>query len=747
MMKNLFTIAFVFLSVSNFLSAQSSTQLLSPQTEAKIDSLIRLMTIEEKLGQLNQIGGTWYSDKTERLNEEQTAMLKAGKIGSFLGINGAAETGRIQHIAVEQTRMKIPVLFGADIIHGFKTITPIPLAEASSWNPELVEQSAHIAAVEGSAAGVHWTYAPMVDIARDPRWGRIAEGSGEDPYLGSVMAAARVRGFQGKNLLDDGSLISCAKHFAAYGGAEAGRDYNTVDMSERTLREIYLPPYKAAVDAGAWSLMSAFNEIGGVPSSGSKWLMTNLLRNEWNFKGLVVSDFTAIMELMKHGIAKDSVEAGIVGLTAGVDIDMVSRIYVDKLADAVRAGKLSEEVVNESVRRVLRVKFAYGLFDDPYRNAKPEKEKELFLKKEHRDVARQIAEQSIVLLKNSNDLLPLSKTTKKIALIGPLAGNDHRTDLVGAWAWIRNPEEVVSVIDGIKSKISPQTKLLFEKGCEIESDSGARIEKAVKIAQQADMVIAVLGESQHVSGEAASKTNLDLPPMQKELLKALHKTGKPIVLILMNGRPLTLQWEADNIPAIVEAWHLGVETGNAVASVLFGNVNPSGKLPVTFPRNVGQIPIYYNHKNTGRPLNEKDKYTSRYLDSPNLPLFPFGFGLSYTTFAYSNVKVSSSAVAKNQNVIVSVDVENTGKRSGEEVVQLYVRDNVSTVTRPVKELKGFKKVSLNAAEKKTIEFTLTPNDLSFYNLEMKKIVEPGTFTVFVGGNSVDCLEAKFDVVE
>jgi beta-glucosidase len=738
-------VALLFFSTA--ISAQPSTQLLSPQTEAKIDSIIKMMTLEEKLGQLNQIGGTWYSDKSDRLNEEQTQLLKEGKIGSFLGISGAEETGRIQRIAVEQTRMKIPVLFGADIIHGYSTITPIPLAEASSWNPALVEHAARIAAIEGAAAGVHWTYAPMVDIARDPRWGRIAEGSGEDPYLGSVMAAARVRGFQGKNLLDYGSLLACAKHFAAYGGAEAGRDYNTVDMSERTLREIYLPPYKAAIDAGAWTLMSSFNEIGGVPASGSHWLMTDLLRGEWNFKGLVVSDFTAIMELMNHGIAKDSTDAGIIGLSAGVDIDMVSRIYVNKLIDAVRAKKLSEEVVNESVRRVLRVKFAYGLFDDPYRNARPEKEKELLLTKEHRAVAREMAHQSIVLLKNDKNILPLGKSMKTIALIGPLAGNENRRDLVGAWAWVKQPEMVVSVIDGIKSKISLQTNLLYDKGCEIVSDSGARIEQAVKLAKQADVVVAVLGEPQHFSGEAASRTNLDLPGRQKELLQALHKTGKPVILVVMNGRPLTLQWEADNISAIVEAWHLGIEAGNAVADVLFGDYNPSGKLPVTFPRNVGQIPLYYNHKSTGRPLVEKDRYTSRYLDSPNSPLYPFGFGLSYTTFAYSNLQLSSLSIKKDQSISVSVDVENTGKRAGEEIVQLYLRDDVATVTRPVKELKGFKKISLNSGERKTIEFILTPDDFSFYNLEMKKVVEPGSFTVFAGGNSADCIEAVFKVTE
>ncbi len=735
---------FLFISCS-VLAAQSSAPLLSPQTEMKIDSIIKLMTLEEKLGQLNQIGGTWYDDKTERLNEEQTTLLREGKIGSFLGIMGAEETGRIQRIAVEQTRMHIPVLFGYDVIHGIATISPIPLAEASSWNPEVVEQSAHVAAIEASAAGIHWTYAPMVDIARDPRWGRIAEGSGEDPFLGSVMAAARVRGFQGKNILDDGNILACAKHFAAYGGAEAGREYNTVDISERTLREIYLPPYKAAVEAGAWTLMSAFNEIGGVPSSGSRWLMTDILRKEWGFQGFVVSDYTSVNELINHRIAKDRTEAGILGLNAGVDVDMMSRIYVNELVGAVRTKQIPEEVVNESVRRVLRTKFAYGLFDRPYRNSDPSKGPKVLLSKEHRTVARTIAQQSIVLLKNQNNVLPISKSIKSIALIGPLAGNDHKKDLVGAWAWIKNPEVVVSVIEGMNSKIHSSTKLLYDKGCEIESDSGARIEQAVKIAKQADVVVAVLGESQRLSGEAASRANIDLPGRQKELLQALQKIGKPIILVVMSGRPLTLQWEADNISAIIESWALGVETGNAVADVLFGDYNPSGKLPVTFPRSIGQIPLYYNSKSTGRPLSEKDKYTSRYLDSPNSPLFPFGYGLSYTIFSYRNVKISSSSIKENESLTVSVQVENTGKRAGEEVVQLYLRDDFATVTRPVKELKGFKKISLNPGERRTVEFIITPDAMSFYNLAMKKIVEPGTFTVYVGGNSVDCIDTSFTV--
>ncbi|MFA6456050.1 MAG: glycoside hydrolase family 3 N-terminal domain-containing protein [Bacteroidota bacterium] len=727
------------------LSAQSIP--LSPPIEAKIDSIIRLMTLEEKLGQLNQIGGTWYDDKTERLNEEQTALLRQGKIGSFLGVMGAEETGRIQRIAVEQSRMHIPVLFGYDVIHGLATITPIPLAEASSWNLSLVEQSAHMAAVEASVVGIHWTYAPMVDIARDPRWGRIAEGSGEDPYLSSVMAAARVRGFQGMNILDDGSILACAKHFAAYGGAEAGRDYNTVDISERTLREVYLPPYKAAVDAGVWTLMSALNEIGGDPSSGSRWLMTDVLRNEWGFNGFVVSDYTSIQELINHRIAKDRTEAGIIGLNAGVDVDMVSRIYMNEMIDAVRSKKISETIVNESVRRVLRVKFAYGLFDHPYRNSDPSKGPNVLLSSQHRALARTIAGESIVLLKNENESLPLSKKTKTIALIGPLAGNENKRELLGTWAWTDKPDIIVSVVDGIRSKLGPTAKLIYEKGCEIESDSGARIEQAIKAARQADVIVAVLGESQHMSGEAASRTNLDLPGRQRELLKALVKTGKPVILVVMNGRPLTIQWETEHVAAVVEAWHLGVETGNALADVLFGDVNPSGKLPVTFPRNVGQIPHYYNHKNSGRPFSETDKYTSRYIDSPNEPLFPFGYGLSYTTFQYSNLTLSATNITKGQTLTVSVDVENTGKRSGEEVVQLYLRDDVASVTRPVKELKGFKKISLNPGEKKTVAFTLSPDMMSFYDLSMKRVIEPGTFTVSVGGNSVDCIQSQYTVGE
>ena len=710
--------------------------------DKKIDSLLKVMTLEEKLGQLNQTIGTWSETTTERISEEQAAMIRQGKIGSFLGIIGASETGRIQRIAVKESRLGIPLLFGLDVIHGFRTVFPIPLAEASTWNPDLIERAARVAANEASAGGIQWTFAPMVDIARDPRWGRIAEGSGEDPYLGSLIAAARVRGFQGKNLSDRGAILACAKHFAAYGGAEAGKDYNTVDLSERTLREIYLPPFKAAVDAGVWSLMSSFNEISGVPSSGNRWLLSDLLRNEWGFQGFVVSDWTAISELQNHGAASSRTDAGILALRAGVDMDMVSGIYENELVDAVRAKQLPEGYVDQAVRRVLKAKYAYGLFDHPYRNCDTLREKSEMLTPEHLALARTVAQQSIVLLKNGKNILPLDKSVRTIALIGPLA--DNRIDPLGPWAGVGRPDDVVTVLEGMRQKIPPQTKLIFAQGCAISSDS-ADIQKAVGAATQADVAIVVLGEEAQMSGEAASRSNLDLPGRQNELLKAIHQTGKPIVLVLMNGRPLTIPWVAENVNAIVESWFLGVQSGNAIADVLFGDVNPSGKLPASFPRSVGQIPLYYNHKSTGRPFADSNSYTSKYLDVSNTPVYPFGFGLSYTKFRYSNIRASSRTIAKNQEIRVAVDVENSGKRMGDEVVQLYIQDEVASVTRPVRELKGFKRVTLKPGEKQLVEFVLTPEHLSFLNLEMKKVVEPGTFNVFVGGNSVDCLETRFVV--
>ncbi len=742
MARRFWIVAIIVFVVSSVFAQPLRT--LDASVERKIDSLLSLMTLEEKLGQLNQLTGQW-DEKLKRqvLTDEERDLVKKGRIGSYLNVVGADVTRDFQRVAVEESRLHIPLLFGLDVIHGFRTIFPVPLAEACTWDPALVERSARVAAIEATAAGVHWTFAPMVDIARDPRWGRIMEGSGEDPYLGAAMAAARVRGFQGRDLSDPTSLLACAKHFAGYGGAEGGRDYNIAQISARTMHEVYLAPFKAAVDAGVGSFMSAFNEINGVPATAARFLMTDVLRNEWGFKGFVVSDWGAVEELMNHGVAATREEAGRLALNAGVDMEMVSRIYEKDLPAAVREKRLSEAVVDESVRRVLRAKFKLGLFDNPYRNCDTSLAKRVTLTKEHRDLARRAAQKAIVLLKNEKNLLPLGKEIKRVAVLGPLAADTFHP--LGGWNAQGSKDDVVSVFDGIARKVSPRTKVLYHRGCEIEGDSGYNAQAAVKIVRQADAAIVVVGEGLDMSGEAASRSNLDLPGKQREFVKAIVATGKPVVLVLMNGRPLTIPWAAENVDAIVEAWFLGVQSGNAIADVLFGDVSPSGKLPVSFLRTVGQIPIYYNHKNTGRPFNEKEKYTSKYLDVPNTPLFPFGFGLSYTTFAYSNLRVASPTISSTQELEVVVDVTNTGNRSADEIVQLYIQDEVASITRPVKELKGFQRIALNAGEKRTVQFMLKPEQLAFWNQEMKFAVEPGMFKVFVGGNSVEVLEARFEL--
>jgi len=581
----------------------------------------------------------------------------------------------------------------------------------------------------------------MVDIARDPRWGRIAEGSGEDPYLGSAMAAARVRGFQGADPRSPDAVLATVKHFAAYGGAEGGRDYNTVDLSERTLREVYLPPYRAALDAGAGSVMTSFNEIGGIPSTASPWLMTTVLRREWGFRGFVVSDWTAINELLNHGVAASRGDAGKLALEAGVDMDMVSRIYVDDLPALVRTGRIPVALVNEAVRRVLRAKAALGLFDDPYHGASPERERAVLLAPEHRQLARRVAEEAIVLLKNDGQLLPLGSRVRSVAVIGPLA--DDKVAALGSWPGRGDPRDAVTPLEGIRARAGSVT-VVYAKGCGITDTASAGFADAVTAAKQADVVVLVLGEAGDMSGEAASRANLDLPGIQPRLFEAIYATGTPIVLVLMNGRPLTIPWAAEHVPAIVESWFLGIETGPALAAVLFGDVSPSGKLPVTFPRAVGQIPLYYNHKNTGRPTGP-DKYTSKYTDLPVTPLFPFGHGLSYTTFSYSDLRLSSPRITPAGTESVSVTVTNTGSREGVEVVQLYVHDEVASVTRPVRALAGFRRVSLKPGEARTVEFQLTPKELGLYNQNMKFVVEPGRFRVFVGGSSVGGLEAEFEV--
>jgi len=685
-----------------------------------VDSLLAHMTLEEKLGQLNLLsaGG--------KASPEQTALVRRGLVGGLFNVIGTENTRAVDRVATTESRLKIPLLFGLDVIHGFRTIFPIPLAEAGAFDPELAEATARAAGREAAAAGVNWTYAPMVDIARDPRWGRIAEGSGEDPYLGSLLAAARVRGFQE-------SILATAKHFAAYGAAEAGRDYNTADISERTLREVYLPPFKAAVDAGVATLMSAFNDIGGVPASGNAWLTDTLLRREWKFNGMVVSDWTSVAELIPHGIAGSRAEAGRRALTAGVDMDMESRIYVDSLAALVRANRIPMAVVDAAVLRVLRAKARVAQLRPVAPNAV-----------EIRALARRAARESIVLLKNEGGLLPIDRTAPAIAVIGPLA--DNRLEPLGPWHTDGKPEDVVTVLQGIKTRVSSSTQVLYAQGAGIEDTSTAGFADAVAAAGRSKVAILVLGERHDMSGEAASRASLGLPGVQQQLLEAVAATGTPVVLVLMNGRPLILEWAAEHVPSIVETWFLGVEAGNATAEVLFGDVNPSGRLPVTFPRDVGQIPLYYNHRNTGRPTSA-EKYTSKYIDVPVTPRYPFGYGLSYTTFAYRDLTLSAARVGGGaaDTLRITVTVANTGTREGTEVVQLYVRDEVGSVARPVRELKGFRRVTLKPGETRAVELRLAVRDLAFYGLDMKPTVEAGTFRVFVGPSSVQGLERTFEV--
>lgn len=731
---------FILLLVSFSLFAQKKSY------EQRADSVLALMTLEEKVGQLVQYSGAWATGaETERPKEGSDELIRKGKVGSFLNITGAKETKRLQKIAIEESRLKIPLIFGLDVIHGYASTFPIPLAEASSWNPALVEKSARMQAIEASSAGIHWTFSPMVDIARDPRWGRIMEGSGEDPYLGSVMAAARVRGYQGNDLSANNTILACVKHYAAYGGAEGGRDYNTVDLSERNFRDFYLPPYKAAVESGAGSLMASFNEIGGVPSSASKFLMTQILRNEWNTDAFVVSDWNSIGELIPHGVAKDLKHAAELGINATVDMDMEANAYYYHLADLVREGKVDIKLVDDAVRRVLIAKFKLGLFDDPYKYCDEEREKKTLVSKEIVEATKEVALESIVLLKNEKNILPLSKELKSIAVIGQLAKS--KDNPLGGWSGMSDSNRVISILEGIKNKVGGKIKINFAEGCKFKGNDKSGFDEAVKAANQSDVVIVIVGEGRYMNGEAASRATLDIPGVQEDLLKELSKTGKPIVVVLMNGRPLTIPWLQENIPAILEAWNPGISAGNAIADILFGDVNPSGKLPVTFPRYVGQIPIYYNHKNTGRPYDPKNHYTSYYMDLENTPLYPFGFGLSYTTFEYSNLKLDKKEIKKDESLKVSVDVTNTGKYEGKEVVQLYIRDLVGSVTRPVKELKDFVKINLKPGETKKVEFTITPDKLKFYDIDMNYVVEPGDFKVFVGTNSVDVKEANFKVVD
>jgi beta-glucosidase len=699
--------------------------------DARIEALLSRMTLEEKIGQMNQRSG---------FSEDETEAIMQGQIGSLQNVAGAEQTNRIQRIAVEESRLGIPILFGIDVIHGFRTIFPIPLAQACAWDPDLVKQIEVIAAKEARAAGIHWTFSPMVDIARDARWGRIAEGAGEDPYLGSVLAAARVQGFQGTDVSSPQSIMACVKHYVAYGQADAGRDYNRVDVSKKTLYEIYLPPFKAGVEAGVMSVMSAFNTISGIPATANLFTLRDILRGQWGFGGFVVSDWGSIQELVVHGFAANNADAAKKALQAGVDMDMMGHIYGSYLLELVRTGDVPSSLVDDAVRRILMAKDALGLFNMPYNDV--EKENNILLHEDHLAYARHAAGRSMVLLKNENHLLPLNKNIKSIAVIGPLA--DSRDDYLGTWACMGRSEDVVTVLEGLRNNVASGTTIQYAKGCDVLDEDNTGFAEAVTIAEQSDVVIAVVGESRDMSGEAASRTSLDVPGRQQDLLEVLHETGVPIVVVLMNGRPLSIPWMAEHIPAILEAWHPGVQGGNAVADVLLGDTNPSGKLTVSFPWTVGQCPIYYNHENTGRPAGE-DKYTSKYLDCPETPLFPFGYGLSYTTFEYSNLRLSQDAIEPGGTLTVRADITNTGAVEGEEIVQLYIRDIVASWVRPVKELKGFQKIHLRPGEKKTVEFSIGPKETGFYDPEGRFIVQPGDFKIWIAWNSADGLEGQFRV--
>jgi beta-glucosidase len=709
-----------------------------------VDSILRLMTVDEKVGQLTQWSGNWGPSGQTTL-EVRADGVRAGQVGSFLSVYGAAYTRALQRIAVEETRLGIPLLFAHDVIHGFRTIFPVPLAEVASWNEAAVERSARIAATEAAAHGIHWTFAPMVDIARDPRWGRIVEGSGEDPFLGSVMAAARVRGFQGERLGAPNTLLATAKHFAAYGAAEGGRDYNTADISERTLHEVYLPPFHAAVAAGAQSVMAAFNEVAGIPMHAHAPLINGVLRGEWGFDGLVVSDYNGVQELMQHGAAADSAAAGAAALRAGVDVDMVSDVFLRHVPGALRAGTVTEAQLDEAVRRVLRAKHRAGLFEDPYRYMDTVRERTVTLAAEHVAFARELARESIVLLRNEGGVLPLARDLGTVAVIGALADSGRAT--LGSWAAAGRSVDAVTILAGIRRALEPGTRVVFSRGAGVTEPDTSGFAEALAAAQSADAVILVLGEDQDMSAEASSRASLDLPGVQLELAQRIHGTGKPVVAVLMNGRPLAIPWLAENVPAILETWYLGVQMGAAVADVLFGDYNPSGKLPVSFPRSVGQVPVHYNHKNTGRPPAEGEKYTSKYLDLPWTPLYPFGHGLSYTTFEYGEPRLSRTSMGTRDTLALSVAVTNTGSRAGAEVVQLYIRDHVAQVTRPVLELRGFRKITLAPGETQTISFRIGPDELSYYDARMQRIVEPGSFSAFVGGSSVDTRQVGFQVMQ
>ena len=715
------------------------------RTEQRVDSVLRLMTLSEKIGQMNQVSSK--EDPTGQLTEcsNEEELIRSGQVGSMLNVVGVERTRQLQEIAVNDTRLHIPLIFALDVVHGYKTISPVPLAESCSWDMDLIEKSARVAAEEATASGIQWTFAPMVDIARDPRWGRVMEGSGEDPYLGSAIAKARVRGFQGTDLSAYNTMAACAKHFVGYGAAEGGRDYNTVDISKQRLRELYLPPFSAAADAGVATFMNSFNEVMGVPATGSTYLVRDILKGEWNFPGVVVSDWGSVAELIPHGVAEDKCDAAQLAVTAGCDMDMEGYCYVSSLEKLVREGVVSESLIDDAVRRILRLKFDLGLFDDPYRYCDAEREKAEILSAEHRKVVREMACKSIVLLENREGILPLDNRCKNIGIVGPLA--DNPDDMLGSWCARGDGKDAIGILQGIKQAVGKGVRIRYAKGCEIEGDDRSGFSEAVQVAENSDVVIVCVGENRFMSGEAASRTRLTLPGVQRELLKAIKETGKPIVLLLSNGRPLVLDWEKENIGTIVECWQLGSEAGNAIADVLFGKYNPSGKLTMSFPYNEGQIPVYYNAKSTGRPYVPNVRYVTRYLDCPNVSLYSFGYGLSYTRFEYGELKLDKDTMFPGEKLRIDVSVANVGNYDGEETVQLYIRDVCSKITRPEKELKGFKKVFLKKGERTDISFELSLADLEYVLADGSRESDPGLFEVFVGGNPDDVKKAEFILVQ
>lgn len=735
--------------VLSFFAQKISGQ--SNHIDRRVDSLIRLMTLEEKVGQLHQITSDFAATGPITRDGEKQDRVRKGMVGSYLNVTGAARTRSLQEIAM-QSRLKIPLLFAQDVIHGFRTIFPLPLAEAASWDMDAIERSARIAAKEAAASGIHWTFAPMVDISRDPRWGRVMEGAGEDTYLGSQIAKARVKGFQGKSIGDVDALLACAKHFAAYGAAEGGRDYNTTDMSWRRLYEVYLPPFQAAQEAGVASFMNSFNDINGIPATGHKYLQRKILKGDWNFKGIVVSDWGSVGEMVNHGFAADLADAAKKAILAGCDMDMESRAYSAHLAALVKKKEVDIKLLDDAVRRILRKKFELGLFEDPYRFSNEAREQSIWNEKSHLNAARDIAKKSIVLLKNEaigtekNSLLPLrGMKNKKIALLGPLVKAIDDNNGFWSYSWPDDSVRVVSLWKGMMTKFGTDNNLLYAKGCDITGNDTSGFAAARQVALQSDVIIISVGELANMSGEAKSRSSIHLPGVQEQFVQAMAALGKPVVVLISAGRPLIFNWIADNVPAIVYTWWLGTEAGNAIADVLSGDYNPSAKLPMTFPRSEGQIPIYYNYFSTGRPFKHDtdNNYVTAYKDLQNSPRYPFGFGLSYTRFEYGSIKLSADTIAQTQKLLATIQVSNAGSFEGEEVVQLYVQDVTASLVRPVRELKAFQKIKLMPGESKEVTFVITNKELSFYQEDLRLIAEPGLFHIFIGGSSQAAAKASF----